>query len=150
MRDGPSYDEWLTTELAELVLRGARSGHEFAFLARAPLETVATSLGVHAHAVDRAREHLRDPARRDRLEREFVRASQFPPPAADAAGGDGEKASPSDHEELIAASERHPLGVDFLVRAPLETAAIAFGVHPDVVSAARARLAARAAEPGDV
>ena len=49
-------------------------------------------------------------------------------------------------EEVVREAEAHPPGVELLLSASLEAAAIAFGVHPDVVAEARAILARRGVE----
>lgn len=167
-RDVGEEQEWLTAELAELVESGARLGHDLDFVRHAPLETVATLLGVHAHAVDRARECLGDPVRRERLVAEYARASERPGPPSSRQDGAGEHVGaglPGDVRapapasvrpialrgraalDVIGSAEQHPLGVQFLLCAPLETVAISFGVHPDVVTDARDELARRGIGP---
>lgn len=142
---GGNDTEWFTHELAELVARGARLGHGLAFVRGAPLETVATSLGVHARVVDHARECLEIPERHAHIVRAYARASERPPQLEPRPSSPPPSASrPAD---VIDQAEQHPLGVQFLLCAPLETVAISFGVHPDLVSAARAHLADRGIEP---
>lgn len=143
-------DAWFTHELEELVHKGAALGHSLAFVRKAPLETVATSLGVHARTVDHARDCLEDPARRVLIERAFVRASERPPAPASAPRTPAPPASLAPHD-VIAGAERHPLGVQFLLCAPIETVAISLGARPDVVAEARALLERRgvAPEPGE-
>lgn len=78
-------------------------------------------------------------------------------PAAEAgrtpAGQDGSAAAPScvamtyvpstrDIEELVAAAERHPLGIEFLLGGELGAVAITFGAHAFAVDAARQQLRA--------
>jgi len=78
---------------------------------------------------------LRDLLERSRLVlHEYTRLLERP--------GGGPPA-PTDAASVIRAAEAHPLGVKLVLCAPLETAAITFGVHPDVVEAARALLEAR-------
>lgn len=143
-RESREDDEWLTTELAELIESGARLGHGLGFVRQAPLETVATLLGVHARTVDRARECLGDPALRDRLVAAYARASERPAPPSSVPSS---SRSGSALLDVIGGAEQHPLGVQFLLCAPLETVAISFGVHPDVVGAARGELARRGILP---
>ena len=50
-------------------------------------------------------------------------------------------------ERLIREAQQGGLGIEFLLCAPFETAAITFGVHPDVVLAARAILEGRGIRP---
>jgi len=129
-------------ELEDVLARGAQSGQGLAFIAEAPVEAVATSLGVHAHSVDRARDCLEDPARRARAVRELERLSTIPPPPEPTT-----MRPPAAPRDIIEEAENHPLGVQFLLCAPLETAAISFGVHPDAIDEARERLAARGIVP---
>jgi hypothetical protein len=140
--------DWLTAELVELIAKGAHLGHDLAFVRGAPLETVATFLGVHAHVVDHARDCLEDPDRRERIMREYVRASERPPAPVPSTS---RPPPPNEPTDVIGHAERHPLGVQFLLCAPLETVAISFGIHPDLVSEARAHLASRGItpEPGE-
>jgi hypothetical protein len=55
---------------------------------------------------------------------------------------------PRGPEEVVGEAERHPLGVEFLIRGPFETVAVTFGAHPDVVLAARDLLDARGVPAG--
>ena len=48
--------------------------------------------------------------------------------------------SASDIEELVAAAERHPLGIEFLLGGELGAVAITFGAHAFAVDAARQQL----------
>lgn len=48
--------------------------------------------------------------------------------------------SPEQVEELIAAADRHPLGVEFLLEGDLGAVAITFETHAFTVEAARDRL----------
>jgi hypothetical protein len=55
--------------------------------------------------------------------------------------------APRDAEDVLREAEAYPPGIDLLTSASLEAAAIAFGVHPDVVADARELLARRGAGP---
>jgi hypothetical protein len=50
------------------------------------------------------------------------------------------KPSPQQVEELIAAADKHPLGVEFLLDGDLGAVAITFETHAFTVEAARDRL----------
>jgi hypothetical protein len=136
----------LTAEVRGLVARSAGLRRGLAFVHRAPPECVASALGVTVRLVEYARACLeRGPERvlliqeyagaRDRRRRQPPGSVARPPPP---------RRGPDD---LARDAERHPLGVQFLLCAPFETVAITFGVHPDVVLAARDLLAARGVRP---
>jgi hypothetical protein len=55
--------------------------------------------------------------------------------------------APRGAEDILREAEAYPPGIDLLTSASLETAAIAFGVHPDVVADARELLTRRATGP---
>ncbi len=135
--------DWLTPELAQLIERSAQLRRGLAFVNRAPVESVAVTLGVHPLTVDHARDCLATPGRRKSVIREFQRAverhrSSPPPPPAPAV-----TPRPATHVELLRDAELHPYGLEFIVRAPIETVAISFGVHPKHVIDARDVLARR-------
>jgi hypothetical protein len=131
------HDDWLTPEIALLIERSAELRRGLAFVNRAPVESVAVTLGVHPTTVDRARDCLAAPELRPSVIREFQRAltrrsSASPPPPA-----------PTTKEEpdVLRDALCHPQGLEFVLRAPIETVAISFGVHPEEVVAARDELA---------
>ncbi len=128
-------DDWLTPEIALLIERSAELRRGLAFVNRAPVESVAVTLGVHPTTVDRARDCLAAPELRPSVIREFQRAvtrrsSAPPPPPAPA----------REEPDVLRDALRHPRGLEFVLRAPIETVAISFGVHPEDVVAARDEL----------
>jgi hypothetical protein len=149
----------LSRDCRDLVERAAGLPHGFAFLEYAPIESVASALGVTAAQVEHLRACLADPAGRAALHREFERATaeRRTAPAADqtpmtaAAAGDATAGAPARRgpEEIIDEATRHPLGLGFLVGAPLETVAVTFSIHPFVVLAARELLARRGITPAE-
>ncbi len=136
-------------EVLDLVERSSALEHGLAFVRRAPVESVAITLGVHPRVVEHACDCLDRVEERAMMIRYFARARArrrtLPPPVARVAP----VATPRTAEQLIAEATRspsgrgHSLGVQFLLCAPLETAAILFRAHPDLVAEARELLAAR-------
>jgi hypothetical protein len=136
----------LAPEIVELVDRSAALRQGLALLHRAPLEWVAAALGMHPLIVERARACLDRRPDREFVIRAYVRALErrrleAPPTPGSAVPP---RCGP---EELVRAAERHALGVQFLLCAPLEVAAVSFTVHPDVVLRARELLARRGILP---
>ncbi len=135
----------LPPDVRDLVGLCARVPHGLGFLHLAPAESVAVTLGVHAAVVERARAWFEAPGGRALLIDEFVRAARrasAPPPSP--------PAEPRcDAEALVRRAGRAAPELAFLLEAPLESAAVLFGVHPDVVARAREILArrGRAGEP---
>lgn len=133
--------ESIPREVHDAVERSAALRRGLALLHRAPPEVVAAAIGVHTRAVEEARNRLGRPHERRDLIQVFARALErrrVEPPAA---------APPPfrrrDPDDLILEAQRHERGLDFLRRAPPETVAITFTVHPDLVHRARELLAAR-------
>jgi hypothetical protein len=137
----------LSEELRDLIHRVAAHPHGLGFLHLAPLESVAVTLGVRPSVAGEARRWLETPEGRARLIAEVGRARregvQVPLPAAHTVPS---RAAAS-VEEVIERARRHPLGVRFLLRAPLESVAVTLEAHPFLVLRARSALHARA--PGD-
>jgi hypothetical protein len=137
----------ITPAVRDLVARSAAIPRGLAFLNRGPTECVASALGAPVHLVEHARTCLEDGPDRVQLLEEHAAAVQrsrqawptspvhFAPP-------------PRGPEEVVGEAERHPLGVEFLIRGPFETVAVTFGAHPDVVLAARDLLDARGVPAG--
>lgn len=128
-------------EVHDAVERSAALRRGLALLHRAPAEVVAAAIGVHAQAVEEARDRLERPHERRDLIRVFARALErrrVEPPAAAPP-----PARPRGLHDLIREAERREGGLDFLRRAPAETVAITFTVHPDLVQRARELLASR-------
>lgn len=125
-------------EVLAVVERASRVPDGLALLERAPLECVAVLLGVEPRTIERVRVALADPATHAEAARHLAgaagrrRAPAAPTPAP----------RPRDPEALLAAARERADGLALLCSAAPETAAIAFGVHPDLVHGARA-LAAR-------
>jgi hypothetical protein len=128
-------------EIREVVERAARVADGLVLLERAPLECVAVLLGIEPAAVERVRTALEDPAVRE----EAVRHAR----AAAAARATAAPLAPAPRplrgvEELLAAARARTDGLPLLLTAAPEAAAVAFGVHPELVH--RAREAAGAGE----
>ena len=131
-------------EIRDLLDRCAGFRRGLAFLHRAPPECVASALGVPVSLVERARARLERGPERVALLQEYARArDRRPAPVAPRAFAPANRGP----EDVVREAEAHPLGVQFLLCAPFETAAIAFGVHPDVVLEARELLARRGVLP---
>jgi hypothetical protein len=138
----------VTRAVRDLVARSAALPRGLAFLNRGPVECVASALGAPVHLVEQARTCLQDGPERVLLLEEHAAAVQrsrqawptspvhFAPP-------------PRGPEEVVGEAERHPLGVEFLIRGPFETVAVTFGAHPDVVLAARDLIGARGTPAGN-
>ncbi len=129
----------VTPEVLELLERSTAIPRGLAFVHRAPLDSVAVTLGVHPRVVEHACDCLDHAEARAMMIRYFARAlerrrSRMPPapPPEEAA---------TDPELLLRTAEGHPFGLEFLLHAPFETAALMFGAHPFVVLAARELLA---------
>lgn len=128
-------------EVLALVERAAQVSDGLALLERAPLECVAVLLGVEPRRVERVRAALEDPAVRAEAASAFARftasrrAAAVPPPAPVRA--------PRDPDALLGAAAARDGGVELLLSAAPEAAAIAFGVHPDLVHRAREAAARR-------
>ena len=144
-RSGPPTRASLA-EVVALVERAARVRDGFVLLERAPLECVAVLLGVEPRAIERAREALEDPAVREEAVRAFQGAALR---RATAAAVAAPPPPPRDPEALLLAARQRAGGLALLLSASPEAAAIAFGVHPELVHGAR-QLAARGGAAGDV
>jgi hypothetical protein len=96
---------------------------------------VAVLLGIEPLTVERVRAALEDPATRDEAASAFARASAVrraaSPPAAPP------RAAPRDPAALLLAARGREDGLALLLSAAPETAALAFGVHPELVHRAR-------------
>jgi hypothetical protein len=125
----------LSPEVRALVERAALLSDGIAHLHRSPPECAAVLLGTTPHAVERARAALEHPR---------ARAVALELLARPAAGRDASPAAapatpaPRGPEELIAAARGRPGGLALVFSAAAESAAISFGVRPDLVLAARA------------
>jgi hypothetical protein len=124
----------LAPAVRDAVARSATLHRGLAFLHRGPVECVAAALGVPVRVVEHARACLDGVERPLLLEvhavaRELLRPPRAAPPL------------PSRHsrgpEDVLREAHHHRLGVDFLMSGHLEAVAVAYGVHPEVVLAAR-------------
>jgi hypothetical protein len=130
-------------EISDVIERATRVQDGLALLRCAPLETAAILLGVAPPAIERARASLRSPGALENATALLAsaaaswRAAAAPPPRPPA---------PRDPEQLIDAARKRADGLSLLLSAAPEAAAIAFGVHPDLILGAR-EFAARRADP---
>jgi hypothetical protein len=93
---------------------------------------------VHPRQVEAARSCLATPEARLEADRILRRAGREPlvPRPSDATPAQ------RDVDAVLAAALALPNGIELLMKAPLETAAVLLGAHPFVVEEARLRLAA--------
>ena len=134
-------------DVVALVERAAGVPDGLVLLERAPLECIAVLLGVDPRVIERARAALEDPAVREEAARAFQHAAGRR--AAGTAPVAAPPQPPRDPEALIRAARQRADGLALLLSASPEAAAIAFGVHPDLVHGAR-QVAARDGAAGDV
>jgi hypothetical protein len=136
----------LPPAIRDLVDRCAAFHRGLAFVHRAPPECVAAALGVTVPLVECTRAALELGPERVALIRAHAaaveRRRRLPPAPVPTCTPPRRGA-----EDVVREAEGHALGVQFLLCAPFETAAIAFGVHPDVVLEARELLARRGVAP---
>ena len=123
----------LSTEVVEVLERAAAHPDGGEALLTGQVAAVAALYQLHPEKVEAVRAHVALPGKRLQadaiLERPRVQTvPAAPAPRADAAS-------------LIASASRSPAALDFLARAPLDTAAVVLGVHPFVVEQARVQLA---------
>lgn len=135
-RPAPKRGRASDAEIHDVVARAAGVADGLALLEGAPLECAAVLLGVAPRAIERVRTAFEDAVARDAARVLFARAAARPPAAAAAADA-ARPAAPRDGEQLLAAASRRPDGLALLLAASPECAALAFGVHPDLVHAAR-------------
>jgi hypothetical protein len=141
----------LAPEVRALVERAARVEHGRALLHLAPPECAAVLLGERPPAVERVRAALEDRRTRDAALALFARALGSRPPRAPRSAAPP-LPTPRRAEEVLRDAQARPDGLAVLLSAAAECGAITFGVHPEVVLAARALarsrgLAGAAAEP---
>ena len=140
-------DVRITPAVRDLVARSAALPRGLAFLNRGPTECVASALGAPVHLVEHARACLEDGPDRAQLLEEHAAAVQRSRQASPTSPVHFSQ-PPRGPEEVVDEAQRHPLGVEFLLRGPFETVAVTFGAHPDVVLAARDLLGARGIPAG--
>jgi hypothetical protein len=129
----------LAPAVRDAVARSAALHRGLAFLHRGPVETVATTLGVPVRVVEHARACLDGVERPMILEVHAVARELMRPPRAAAPVAP----APRGPEDVLREARHHGLGLEFLVRGHLESVAVAYGVHPEVVLAARDLASAR-------
>jgi hypothetical protein len=130
----------LSPELQDLIARVAVYPHGLGFLHLASLETTAITLGVSAYVADEARRLLESREGRALLIAEVRKARRSPIGGTSARPNvppDPPPDVPWTALELIRRARRHPLGLRFLMRAPLESVAITLEAHPFLVQRAR-------------
>lgn len=124
-------------EVRDAVERAARLADGFTLLEGAPLECVAILLGLEPRTVERVRAALEDPAVRADAGQHFARLAATRR-AAPAGTPEAPAPRPRDPQALLLAALGRDGGVALLLSAAPEAAAVAFGVHPDLVHRARA------------
>jgi hypothetical protein len=127
-------------ELRAMLDRAAGAADGQALLRSAPLECAAILLGVEARLLERVRVTLDRPEPGDELAAVLGAGPSRRRPAADPPSP---RTLVRDPHQLIDAARRQADGLDVLLSAAPEAAAIAFGVHPDLVHGAREVVAGR-------
>jgi hypothetical protein len=130
-------------EVLAVAERAARIADGFVLLERAPLECVAVLLAVDPRTIERVRLTLEDPSLREEAAERWRACAHRPAPREPAP-----PPAPSSPEELLALARQRPDGLPMVLGAAPEAAAVAFGVHPELVLRAR-EAAARAGLRGD-
>ena len=133
----------LSAEMEVLLDHLARRPDGWEFLSRAPLENAAVMLEVPPAVIDQARSWLESVEGRARLTWALldIRRKHREITAREP----GRRPRPGlprnmDPRTLLNELEAYPAGPDFVRRGPPETLAVLFGVHPEVVFAARKLL----------
>ncbi len=129
-----------------LIERVAAYPHGLGFLHLADIETVAVLLGVSAYSVAEARDQLETRngrklfIRKVRKAKERFRAGDVTSPEWTMHALRRIKDPPplKTPEQLVEDVREHELGISFLTKGPVETVAVTFEVHPDIVLKARA------------
>jgi len=134
--------------MRDLVLHLARHHRGLALLHLADLECTAVTLGVDALTVVEARDALETPEGRAQLiaavrQARLELASNPGVPAAP--GSEVHQRPPRTARELVRAAAEHVYGLGFLSEGNLESVAVIFHVHPNLVLRARALLERHAA-----
>jgi hypothetical protein len=122
--------------ISEVIARTARVPDGLAVLLGAPLECAAILLGMAPAAIERTRHALRDPG-----VLAGAAALQAGPVQGRPAARPPRPQAPRDPQQLLQAARQRADGLALLLSAAPEAAAIAFGVHPDLVHGARAAAA---------
>lgn len=129
----------LTAEMRDLVARVASHPHGLGFLHLAPLDSVAVTLSVDPYVAAQARELLETPEGRELLIAEVRRAKTQggEPPGPRLQPAPRVQEGTEDVADLIRRAREHPLGLRFLMRAPVESVAVTLHAHAFQVLAAR-------------
>ena len=132
--------------MRDLVLQLARHHRGLALLHLADLECTAVTLGVDALTVAEARDALETPEGRAQLIA-AVRKARLEADAGSGAapGPTAPPPPPRTARELVRAAAEHLYGLGFLSEGNLESVAIVFHVHPNLVLRARRLLERHAA-----
>lgn len=137
-------------DLRTLLKRAVEHPLGFQLLYQGHLESVAALFAVPPDAIEQARRWIGDPERRGQFAAELLAARRFHAehPEIDHIHGRGPAAPVAPRrtaEDLVEELRRLPDGFEFLFRAPPETIAVLFGVHPFAVHEARRQQSAHAA-----
>jgi hypothetical protein len=140
------------SRLRALLKRVVEHPMGFQLLYQGHLESVAALFAVPPRAIEEAREWIVEPARRGVFAAELVAARRFhgEHPEIDHIHGRGSapRVPPQrTADDLLHDVDALPDGAEFLLRAPPETIAVLFAVHPFVVHEARQRLRTREMAP---
>jgi hypothetical protein len=127
--------------------RAAGHADGLAILREAPLECAAVLLGLDPLRLERVRAALADPdTLADALRAHAHARDRAASTRRSAPAGDAPVSPPGDAAALLEAAGRRAGGLEILLEAPAECAAILFSVHPALVLRARV-LAGRGAAP---
>ena len=136
----------LPTEIRELFHRVAAYPGGLRLLLRGYLESIAVLFGVHPSIIESAREALHSPATRAAAIAALQEASSTVTAGASPSSASSfaidETPQYRNAEELARELGGHPAGADLLFHAPVETIAVLFAVHPNIVFEARRILIA--------
>lgn len=136
-------------EVLALVERAAHVRDGLVLLEGAPLECAAVLLGVEPRTIERVRAAFEDTAlralaRRHHLQLTGGRQAIPGAPGPGAPSRREARTAPRDAQALLLAALQREDGVALLLSAAPEAAAVAFGVHPDLVHRAREAAGPRA------
>ncbi len=130
----------LAPEVLDVVSRAAALPRGLAHLRHAPLEYVSIRLGAHPAVIERVRADLENPEIRAEAILAFVRAAKANMIPPNAPAQSNELATPRGVDAILDAVRASRSARELLASAHPEVAAVYFGVHPDLLLAARAAL----------